>query len=291
MKKYLTVTIDTEIDNPRGRAEFPYSLENIKAIPKLQDLFKKYGIKPTYLITYPVATDEKCVDILKKAVGDGAEIGAHLHPWTCPPFKSKEEKRRQDYPNNSESEREKLIQLTSAIEKSFGIKPISYRAGRYGVDDGSIDILKELGYKVDSSVTPTMNWSNDGGPDFSHVISTNSYNWNGILEVPITIMVKRGPDFYRKLSPAVKSVLGKLGVAKTAWLRPSVSSLSEMKWLSDTSEGGVLNMMFHSNELMMGTSLYTKTRKETEGFWQRLDSILNYLINEKQLESKTLCEL
>ena len=291
MKKYLTVTIDTEIDNPRGRAEFPYSLENIKAIPKLQDLFKKYGVKPTYLVTYPVATDEKSVDILRKAAEEGAEIGAHLHPWTCPPFKSEEEKRRQDYPNNSELEREKLTQLTSAIEKSFGKRPVSYRAGRYGLDEESLKILKELGYRVDSSVTPTMNWSNDGGPDFSSVTSTDSYDWNGILEVPITILIKKGPSFYRKLSPAVKSVLGKLGVAKTVWLRPSVSSLSDMKWLSDLSNGQVLNTMFHSNELMMGTSPYTKTEKEAGEFWQRLDGILDYLINEKQLESKTLCGL
>jgi len=291
MKRYFTVTIDTEIDNPRGRAEFSYSLENIKAIPRLQDLFKKYGVKPTYLITYPVATDGESINILKKAVEEGAEIGAHLHPWTCPPFKSDDERRRQDYPHNLDLEKEKLVQLTSAIEKSFGKKPVSYRAGRYGLDEESLKILKELGYIVDSSVTPAMNWSNDGGPDFSNITSTNPYDYNGIFEVPITILIKKGPGFYRKLSPAAKAVLGKLGLAKTVWLRPSVSSLSDMKWLSDASNGRVMNMMFHSNELMMGTSPYTKTEKEVGEFWRRLDSILNYLINEKQLESKTLCEL
>ena len=291
MKRYFTVTIDTEIDNPRGRAEFPYSLENIKAIPRLQDLFKKYGVKPTYLITYPVATDGESINILKKAAEEGAEIGAHLHPWTCPPFKSDDERRRQDYPHNSDLEKEKLIHLTSAIEKSFGKKPVSYRAGRYGIDDDSINTLKGLGYMVDSSVTPTMNWSDDGGPDFSHIISANPYNWNGILEVPITILIKKGPGFYRKLPPAVKAVLGKLGLAKTVWMRPSVSSLSDMKWLSNASNSRVMNMMFHSNELIIGTSPYTKTQKKAEEFWKKMDGILDYLINEKQLESKTLCEL
>jgi len=297
---YLVVTIDTEIDSPEWKPEFPYSLKNIKAIPKLQDLFKKHGVRPTYLITYPVATNKESIDVLASARLEGAEIGAHLHPWTTPPFHSEKERYELSYPHLSDLEKEKLVNLTQAIRKTFGVRPISYRAGRYGVDDESFKILNELGYKVDSSVTPTMNWANDGGPDFSKIKNIQPYILEGILEVPISIAVK-GMSFagYSKLSPKIKAILRKIGLVKTVWLRPSIFTFEEMKWLSDLILGKgdvkasdhVLNMMFHSNELMAGTSPYIKTEKEEKDFWEKLDKILDYLINQKKLENKTLCEL
>jgi peptidoglycan/xylan/chitin deacetylase (PgdA/CDA1 family) len=290
MDKNLFVTIDTEIDNPKGRADFPYSLNNIGGIPKLQELFKKYGVKPTYLITYPVAANKESIDILKKAMSEGTEIGAHLHPWTCPPFESEEEKTEQGYPHNSKLEEEKLIELTRAIKEAFGIKPVSYRAGRYGIDENSIEILKKHGYKIDCSVTPTMNWSNDKGPNFSKIKNSDPYDWNGILEIPITIRIKKGLTLFNKLSPMQKAILKKLDLYKTVWLRPSVSSFSDMKWIIENNESDVLNMMFHSNELMQGTSPYTKDEKKAEEFWKRLDNILDYLVNEQKVKSKTLCE-
>jgi hypothetical protein len=96
--------------------------------------------------------------------------------------------------------------------------------------------------------------------------------------------------FYTKLSPAVKGIFKKTGLIKTVWLRPSTSSFKEMKWLVDQG-GDVLNMMFHSTELMLGYSPYIKKENEYNNFWQRLDNILEYLINKKKIESKNLREL
>ena len=42
-----------------------FTLNNIRRIPRLQDLFDKYGMLPTYLVTYPVASDEESVKILR----------------------------------------------------------------------------------------------------------------------------------------------------------------------------------------------------------------------------------
>jgi hypothetical protein len=92
----LTISIDTEADNQweHGRE---LTVENIKFVPRFQDLFNKYQFKPTYLVT-----SEICEDLFApKIFGDylseeKAEIGAHLHSWTTPPFLEKDGYRYND---------------------------------------------------------------------------------------------------------------------------------------------------------------------------------------------------
>ena len=309
MKQYFFVTIDTEADAPKRRPKYPLSLDNVKSIPRLQNLFKKYNVKPVYFITYPVATDKESINILKEFLDkQEIEIGAHLHPWTTPPFLSEREKRQLGYPHNSPLEFEKLSNLTEVIETSFGQKPLSYRAGRYGFDRESLGFLEKLGFLVDSSIAPSMNWSFDGGPNFadfnlleSYFLNPNDIKKKGesqVLEVPLSIVLNRELiQFLRRaynfLPPEIKFIFKKTGLIKTFWLRPSISSFEEMKFVVDTltKKGvGALNMMFHSNEILEGASPYSKTKKETENFFLRLEKILDYLIFQKKAESKILFE-
>ena len=310
MKTYFVVTIDTEIDSPKWKPTSPLSLRNIKAISRLQDLFKRYKVKPTYLLTFPVATCEESIDIFKEFLKKKEiEIGAHLHPWTNPPFSSEKEKFKLGYPHHSQSEFKKLANLTEVIETSFGKRPVSYRAGRYGFDEESLEYLERLGYLVDASITPSINWERDGGPNFIDFTQTQPYfldpknikesGQSSVLEVPLSIIFNRdlskfSKKVYNNLPLALKFILKKTGLIKPIWLRPSISSFEEMKFLCDfliISGEGVLNMMFHSNELTHGTSPYIKTPEGVEDFFLKLEKILDYLILQKKIESKTLFEL
>jgi hypothetical protein len=310
MDTYLVITIDTEIDSPRSKPEFPYTLKNIKALPKLQRIFKKYNARPTYLITYPVSQNKESVGIFNEFLKtDEIEIGAHLHPWTNPPLGSEKERLEQTYPHNSELELKKLINLTKAIEKSFSKKPLSYRAGRYGFDEESLNHIEQLGFLVDTSITPTVNWSFDGGPNFASFDTNNPYfldrkdirkeGLSPVLEVPISIIINKSlprslEKIYCNLPLELKSVFKKAGLIKTIWLRPSVSSFLDMKFISNLlleRQSPVLNMMFHSNEIMPGTSPYIKTEMELDRFFFDLEAILDYLLYQKKVKSKTLSEL
>ena len=53
----LIVGIDTESDDQWSLAarERP-TFENLYALPKLHALFRHHGVRPTYVITWPVAT-------------------------------------------------------------------------------------------------------------------------------------------------------------------------------------------------------------------------------------------
>ena len=66
---YLLVGIDTEGDNQwdaAARAHQPF--DNIYALPRLHELFARHGVRPTYVITYPVATDPRSADVLRGLV-------------------------------------------------------------------------------------------------------------------------------------------------------------------------------------------------------------------------------
>ena len=80
------LTIDTEGDNQwdHGRE---LTVENIKFIPRFQDLCNKYLIRPTYLVTSEVCEDSYAKEIFTDYLSkEAAEIGAHLAFMDNTPF-------------------------------------------------------------------------------------------------------------------------------------------------------------------------------------------------------------
>mgnify|MGYP003578213804 CR=1 FL=1 len=47
------------------------------------------------------------------------------------------------------------------------MSPTVYKAGRYGFGETSAAALEDLGFDVDISINPRMNFAGQGGPDFS----------------------------------------------------------------------------------------------------------------------------
>ena len=83
------VGVDTEADDQwsfEGRKSL--SVENARALPRLQALCDAYEVRPSYLVTHEMATREPARGILRELVASGrCEIGAHLHPWSSPPYR------------------------------------------------------------------------------------------------------------------------------------------------------------------------------------------------------------
>src|SRR5205809_5444204 len=97
----LLVGIDTEGDNQwDAAARANQTFENIYALPRLHALFARHGVRPTYVVTYPVASDAPSAQVLRalQARGD-CEIGAHHHAWETPPC-SDDDVRRHPYASN-----------------------------------------------------------------------------------------------------------------------------------------------------------------------------------------------
>ena len=295
---HLLVGIDTEGDNQwDAAARANQRFENIYALPRLHALFARHGVRPTYVITYPVAADAQSADVLRglKAEGD-CEIGAHHHAWETPPC-TDQDIRRHPYACNlplGQFEAQ-LASLTDVIEHAVGERPVSYRSGRFGFSAAHVPALERLGYLVESSVAPLFYEAHKNGPDFVEAPLTPyflSYDsatrpgTSGLLEVPVSAalhraMPKRLQYLYARAprNYTTKRVLRKLGVARMRWLRPSYSSLDDMVSLAaDLAHTGepVLNLLFHSSEAIVGGSPYNKTAAELAAFCDRLERFFEY---------------
>ena len=289
MSNFLAVSIDVEPDcRSDWRRSDPLTFENVRIgiAEILQPVFAEYRIRPTYLISPEVLEHDQSVKILAN-LGD-CELGTHLHSEYIDPSRKYLDPagtRSSEFPSNlpDDLHAAKLASLTELFRKCFGYMPKSYRAARFGANDTTFRTLAELGYKVDTSVTPQVNWRSKGGPDFRGFANQPYWLESGkLLEVPVTIGPKR---FF--LLPAKWFCY--------RWLRPSIMTVFEMKRLisrilRDRPDGAVLNMMFHSMELIPGASPYVSGRAGQRKFLQKLESVFSHT-SSLGIVAKTLSEI
>ena len=299
---HLLVGIDTEGDNQwDARARADQRFENIYALPRLHALFARHGVRPTYVITYPVATDAGSAAVLReiKAGGD-CEIGAHHHAWETPPCTPADVERHPYASALPLGQFEaQLTTLTETIAAAVGERPVSYRSGRFGFSAAHVAALERLGYLIESSVAPLFFEAHKQGPDFveaplrPYFLAYDSATEPGssaVLEVPVSAALNRrwpAPLRYmyaRAPHPyTTKRVLRKLGVARVRWLRPSYSSAEDMIDLAcDLARAGepVLNVLFHSSEAIVGGSPYNRTETELQAFCDRLERFFEFARTE-----------
>jgi len=308
----LLVGIDTEGDNQwDAAARADQRFENIYALPRLHALFARHGVRPTYVVTYPVAKDPQSADVLRALQRRGdCEIGAHHHAWETPPC-TDEDVRRHPYASNLPLPQfeAQLAQLTSAIESAVGRRPVSYRSGRFGFSAAHVAALEKLGYEVESSVAPLFYEAHKNGPDFvgaplrPYFLAYDNATTPGtsnVLEVPCSSALNRALPrrlqylYARAPSPYMtKRILRKLGIARVRWLRPSYSSLDDMNALArDLAEAGepVLNLLFHSSEAIVGGSPYNKTDAELAAFFERLERFFEFATGTLKAQPATFSE-
>lgn len=308
----LLVGIDTESDNQwDAAARATPTFENLYVLPKLHALFRQHGVRPTYVITHPVARDPRSADVLRTLRESGTcEIGAHHHAWETPPC-SADDVRRHPYALQLPIEQfeAQLDELTHAIEDAVGERPVSYRSGRFGFSAAHVSALERGGYTIDSSVAPLFYESHKGGPDFvdaplrpyflayDHATKPGS---SQVLELPISSALNRrvpravANAYARVPKPyTTKRVLKKLGVAHVIWLRPSYSTVDEMIALARRlaeDEVPLLNLLFHSSEAIVGGSPYNRTQAELDAFHHRLNQFLAFATTELHAVPQTFRE-
>ena len=68
----LLVAIDTEGDNQWDlQARRHQTFENIYALDRLHEFFARHGVRPTYVITYPVARTRESAEVLRALLARG----------------------------------------------------------------------------------------------------------------------------------------------------------------------------------------------------------------------------
>jgi hypothetical protein len=303
------ITIDTEADNQWGPA-LSQETENLRFIPRFQALCERYRFPPTYLCTYEIAAAEAFDEILLPLHGNGrAEVGAHLHPWTTPPLSRWDRgESAPAYPSELPVGvfARKLESLTSLLTSKIGSGPRSYRAGRWGLSAAHIPLLLQHGYIVDCSVTPLVRWTDSGarerGQDFVDAPVTPYFmawgdpareGMSSLLEVPVTILhtnrlMQRSPllrgVYGRNRRTSVARLLNRTFVIAPQWFRPfSDMSVARLRAVFETArrlELPVIEMMFHSSELMPRGSPHSPNEAAVEHLYERLEGTFAFLAQE-----------
>jgi hypothetical protein len=172
------ITVDVEGDNLWARPRV-ITTNNAGYLPRFQTLCERHGLKPTWLTNWEMSHSPEFVDFATDAVRRGqAEIGMHLHAWHSPPEYALTDDDYAHTPYLTEYPRgmvdEKVRVLTERLEEVFGMKMVSHRAGRWGLNEVYARALAGFGYRADCSVTPNVSWKRDlgdphgeGGPDYT----------------------------------------------------------------------------------------------------------------------------
>jgi hypothetical protein len=290
MDAYLCVTIDCECDKGEAwRIKKPLSFAAITTgiAHRLQPLFAAYGAKPTYLLSPEVLADPASAECLTTLAG-AAEFGTHLHGEFVEPdaFEPDASETFQcNYP--AAVERAKLETLTGLFRGVFGYAPTSFRAGRFGIGPHSLPILTDLGYRVDSSVSPLKDWGKAGAAYANFLDAPSQPYWpvpgqpsrtaagpGPLLEVPVTILPSR---------LAAVPLLGPR--LEPRWLRPTRGSTESLLKIArdaliTSARPAVLNCMFHNVEIMPGLSPYAREAAEADAILSRLAALLDFARHE-----------
>ena len=307
----LTVVVDTEeeFDWSRPLSRDNTAVASIRHQVRAHRVFERYGIRPTYVVDYPVATQEAGIGPLRELLDDGlCAIGAHLHPWVNPPHEETVSARN-SYPGNlpGRLEHEKLRRLSGAIEEHFGARPTIYKAGRYGVGPSTSAILAKLGFEIDTSVVPGTSFGADGGPDFGR-LAARPYWFGpdaGLLEVPLTVGFAGALRGYaRTLFPMAASpggvrlrlpgLLARLGLLERMKLTPEGVPGSEHRRITRIlfdSGHRVFCFCYHSPSLDPGNTPYVRTPDDLDRFINAMDRYFDFFVNDMGGRFATLGEI
>lgn len=286
------VTVDTEeeFDWSASFSRDRHGLTHLKAIEPFQKLCERNGVKPVYLLDYPVAQDGFGAELFADWVRNNvAEVGLQLHPWVTPPF-DEEVNVHNSYACNlaPELERAKLFALYELVEKKIGCHPDSYRAGRYGAGAHTPDILVELGVRVDSSVRSLFDYQSQGGPNYARCPLEPYWARPGkLIELPVTSLFG---GFFRSIGPVLfdqifgsetmRSLLARSGMLERIALTPEgipVDKAIQAIDLALEQNLPVLTFSFHSPSLAVGHTPYVRTEKELEDFYLWWDLVFAHL--------------
>ena len=294
----LMVVVDTEeeFDWEAPVSRQATSVTAMRHIERTQTLCGAAGLVPTYVIDYPVATQPAGYEMIRSWAKEGrCDIGAHLHPWVNPPFDEQLNGRNTYLCNLPASlQRAKMRELHQAIVQNVGVVPRVFKAGRYGIGRDGLSVFDELGLVVDASVNPCMDFTADGGPDFSSFDARPFWidHQRHVVEVPCThgfVGWARGQG--RWLRRAAESlpglpgpgILSRLGAVNRVMLSPEGNTLPEMIALTRAllADGLTLfSLTFHSPSVVPGHTPYVRSQADLSVFLTTIERYFEFFFGE-----------
>ena len=299
MKPAVVIAVDTEEDNWGYYGESGATVKNISLLPLFQERLDRWGARATYLVNWPTLVDEESVRVLGElGKRPDVEIGTHCHVWNTPPHTGAGVEHSMMFRFPVDVLRAKVRSLTRSIQSELGLTPSAFRAGRWSFGENVARALFDEGYRVDTSVTPFMDWSRGGGPDFSEA-PHRPYRFHpaapllpepggSMIEIPTTIGFYGGSQhragrWRKRLERGFTARLGvvgaldRTGLLTKRWLSPEKSSAREMIRLAEACVASGVNILvvsLHSCALLPGATPFVADVNDRERFLGTIDAFL-----------------
>ena len=188
----LIFTVDVE--GPRGKDPIKHQIwgetgdGSEYGIRKIIEKLDQYKIKGLFFVDFAEAFDlgeEKIAEVVKYIDDKGHDIGVHLHPHHMGDIE-----RHFLWQYTKEEQKDMIEKCTKLYEKILGRRPKSFRAGKYGANYETLEILNMLGYQYDFSEFYGQKWCGIT-PELTKVLPSN---YKGLMEFPVTIF--KSFDFF-----------------------------------------------------------------------------------------------
>lgn len=190
--QHIIVTIDTEGhkgENPVEKLIWGVTEQGRFGIEKIMDIFDEVGAKILFFLDFGASFEygeEKIKEVVDVILSRGHDIGVHIHPDHI-----KDPNRLFLFEYTYKEQQEMITECTKLYEKLVGKKPISFRAGKYGANYDTLDILCKLGYKYDFSEFYHQKWCG-----INPELTVNApVRYKSIVEFPVSMFesVHLGP--------------------------------------------------------------------------------------------------
>jgi hypothetical protein len=307
MSASLIFTVDTEPDDqwapPLADGTLPpFTFANTRGLGRLMEFFARHQAPVTWMTSYSVARDPESARLLREATARGDEIAGHLHGWETPPYLPIDRTNRPFIAEYSPEVRlAKHRSLLAAHQEAFGARPVSYRCGRWGLDTLELKHLAELGYTIDSSVPPGIDFRDRfgfriPGPDFRSYLTSGGprpFRTSRLWEVPASILpigvfsrrpaaaaiARAGARRNQRSWPArmLAGALSALQVQRLVWIRPLKHPRKHLVQATQALlalGAPIVNVMFHSSEAFLGASPVSRRAEDVERLYRDLEAII-----------------
>lgn len=138
--KYAIFTMDVEAFSDTGcvhDSKFPIDISMMDGIDEYLNILEKYDIRSTLFVVYDSIINIK--DKIRDYISRGHRIALHGYDHTSP------------VNQDTDSFKKNTALAKTLLEEEFGIKIKGYRAPFFGMDDEHLRVIRELGFKYDSS--------------------------------------------------------------------------------------------------------------------------------------------
>jgi hypothetical protein len=310
----LTVDTEEEWDWDSGWPTTRPSVANIRRLPRLQELCARLGVATTYFANWAVLDDpEARAILLDLAARDGVEVGMHIHPWNTPPLVGGGPVRARDTFLHNLPRDLALAKLARLYERflEHGLRPTSFRGGRYSSGATCQGFLRDRGFRADASVVPYTTWADDGAPDFrargpEPIRLPPRHDGDPPLwELPLTLGFTRRPaqlwrrgfelvegTWLRKLRPI--GIADRLGVVRRVWLNfedPAGQRMLPFLGRLRRERPPFICFTLHSSSLLAGGSPYTRTRSDEDRLLGRIEATFATLADRPEFRPATVTEI